>query len=83
MEALSVRDYRKNLAASFEAADGGTPVIIRRKNKYYALTSLGREDVVISPELERRIEAARRAYMAGDVVSCKNEEELNDFLDSL
>ena len=32
MEALSVSDYRNNLAASFDRADEGERVLIRRKN---------------------------------------------------
>lgn len=45
MEALSVSDYRKKLAASFDRADEGERVIIRRKNSLYALVSLGREEL--------------------------------------
>ena len=37
MEALSVREYRNNLAASFTKADNGEQVLIRRKNEIYAL----------------------------------------------
>lgn len=62
MEALSVRDYRNNLAAYFEKADQGTPVIIRRKNKLYALTSIGKEDLMLTPELQKRIEETREYY---------------------
>ena len=36
MEALSVREYRNNLAASFTKADNGEQVLIRRKNEIYA-----------------------------------------------
>ena len=42
MEALSVSDYRNNLAASFDRADEGERVLIRRKNSLYALVSVGR-----------------------------------------
>ncbi len=43
MEALSVREYRNNLAASFTKADNGEQVLIRRKNEIYALVKVGRE----------------------------------------
>ncbi|WP_438638953.1 hypothetical protein [Muribaculum intestinale] len=40
MEALNqVSDYRNNLAASFDRADEGERVLIRRKNSLYALVS--------------------------------------------
>ena len=83
MEALSVRDYRNNLAAYFEKADEGSPVIIRRKNKLYALTSIGKEDLMITPELQKRIDDARKAYRTGNVVSITSKEDLHSFLNSL
>ena len=83
MEALSVRDYRNNLAAYFEKADEGTPVLIRRKNKLYALTSIGKEDLMITPELQKRIDEAREAFRIGNVVSVKSKEDLHSFLSSL
>ena len=46
MEALSVREYRNNLAASFTKADNGEQVLIRRKNEIYALVKVGREDLM-------------------------------------
>ena len=58
MEALSVREYRNNLAASFTKADNGEQVLIRRKNEIYALVKVGREDLMITPELQARIDKA-------------------------
>lgn len=83
MKALSVSDYRSNLASYFEKADNGKPVIIRRKNRLYALTSIGREDLMITPELQQRINEARDAYRCGDVISVKSKQDLHSFLDSL
>lgn len=83
MKTLSVRDYRNNLAAYFEQADAGDPVLIRRKNKLYALTSIGNEDLMITPELQKRIDEAREAYRTGNVVSVKTKAELKSFLESL
>lgn len=83
MEALSVRDYRNNLAASFARADSGEPVLIRRKNQIYALVSVGREDLMITPQLKARIEEVEKACREGDCVSCGTKEELENYLDSL
>ncbi len=83
MEALSVRDYRNNLATSFDRAHNGETVLIRRRGQLFALTSLGSEDVTISPRLQRRIEEARKSYRNGKCISCKTPEELTDYLESL
>lgn len=65
MEALSVREYRNNLAASFTKADNGEQVLIRRKNEIYALVKVGREDLMITPELQARIDKAREEIKSG------------------
>ncbi|WP_300300749.1 hypothetical protein [uncultured Muribaculum sp.] len=56
MEALSVSDYRNNLAASFDRADEGERVLIRRKNSLYALISVGREELSLSPKQQRQVD---------------------------
>ena len=68
MEALSVREYRINLAASFTKADNGEQVLIRRKNEIYALVKVGREDLMITPELQARIDKAREEIKSGKCV---------------
>lgn len=83
MEALSVRDYRNNLAASFTRADKGERVYIRRKNNIYALVNVGREDLLITPEMQKRIEEAERECREGRCVTCRTKEELETFLEAL
>ena len=83
MQALSVRDYRNNLSASFDRAIKGETVIIRRRGELFALTSIGSEDVSISPSLRKRIDEARKAYRNGECISCKTPKDLTDYLDSL
>lgn len=83
MEALSVRDYRNNLAASFTRADRGERVYIRRKNNIYALVNVGREDLVITQEMQKRIEEAERECREGRCVTCRTKEELETFLEAL
>lgn len=61
MEVLSVRDYRNNLAASFDRADRGERVIIRRKNTLYALVSVGSEDLTLSPQQQLRVDEMTRS----------------------
>lgn len=56
MEILSVRDYRNNLAESFDRAAEGEQVLIRRKNTIYALVSVGSEHVTLSSAQQARID---------------------------
>lgn len=83
MEALSVREYRNNLAASFAKADNGEQVLIRRKNEIYALVKVGREDLMITPELQARIDKAREEIKSGKCVTLKSSEDIDAYFDSL
>lgn len=77
MEALSVSDYRKNLAESFDRADEGERVIIRRKNTLYALVSIGREEFSLSPRQQRRMdELADNVKRSWEQVKMIEEEKL-------
>ncbi len=83
MEALSVRDYRNNLAASFARADKGERVLIRRKNNLYALVNVGKEDLMLTPQMQARIEEAERECREGRCVTCRTKEDLEAYLASL
>lgn len=83
MEALSVRDYRNNLAASFARADQGERVLIRRKNQIYALISVGKEDLMITPELQKRIDKVRQDFKEGKTLHFDNAESLHKWMDEL
>lgn len=55
MEALSVRDYRNNLAASFERAKEGKRVLIRRKNALYALVKVDSDELIPTHDMRKRV----------------------------
>lgn len=83
MEALSVSEYRNNLAASFAKADNGEQVLIRRKNEIYALVKIGREDLMLTPEMQARIDEVENACKEGLCVTCNTKDELKSYLESL
>lgn len=56
MEVLSVRDYRNNLAASFDRSSEGERVLIRRKNVLYALVCVGSEDIGLTQQQQRHVD---------------------------
>ena len=66
MEVLSVSDYRNNLASSFNRADKGERVLIRRRNSLYALVNVGKEEANLSQNQQRQIdeftESLRRSW---------------------
>lgn len=89
MEVLSVRDYRNNLAASFDRAAEGDRVLIRRKNSLYALVCVGNEDISLSPQQQRRVdEMAKSIHRSWEQVKKMEAGEVPaksamDFIDEL
>ncbi len=81
---VTSREFRENQASLFNLADKGERIIIRRRGKSsYMLTPISDNDIVVSPELEKKIEEARLQYGEGETVSCKTKDELKMFLESL
>ena len=58
-------------------------LLIRRRNQLYTLTSVGREDLVMTPALKKRIKEVEKACREGRCIICNTNEELNSFLESL
>lgn len=46
-------------------------------------THIHNNDIAITPELEKKIEEARRQYRDRETITCNTKEELHRFLDSL
>ena len=89
MEALSVSDYRRNLAASFDRAEKGEQVLIRRKKSLYALVCVGSEDIPLSQKQQRQVnelaESIKRSWkQVKMIVDGKlSRRTIQDMLDEL
>jgi len=55
---VSSREFRDKQKAYFELADKGEQIVIRRKGKKcaYILTPVNDDDLVLSPEMQKKIE---------------------------
>ena len=73
MEAISVRENRKKLAAAFTKTDKGEQGLNCRKNENYALVKVGREDLMINPELAARVGKGRGENKTGKGVNPKKK----------
>ena len=83
MEALNVSEYRKNLSSAFDRASRGEKVLIRRRNQIFTLTNIGNEDLEITPELQKKIDAARKEYHEGKTLHFETSDEVHKWMDSL
>lgn len=81
---VTSREFRSEQARLFGLADSGEQIIIRRgKKQAYTLVPVNYGDLMITPELQARIEEAEKECREGRCVACRTMDELNSFLDSL
>lgn len=83
MTSITAREFRSNMASTFNKVDAGEQVFVRRNNRMYTIVPVDDDDLEISPELLARIEEGRKQIAEGKCYICRNKEELNAFLDSL
>ena len=54
MDILNVRDFRADMAANFDRVDAGERVLVRRRNRLYAIVPVADEDLAITPSLQAK-----------------------------
>ncbi len=83
MTQLTVRDFRSQMASSFDRVDAGEHVFIRRKNQLYTIVPVSEDDLTITPELAAKIEKARQEYRDGKTISLKTHEDVDKYFESM
>lgn len=83
MTQLTVRDFRSQMASSFDLVDAGERVFIRRKNQLYTIVPVSEDDLTITPELAAKIEKARQEYHEGKTISLKTHDDVDRYFDSM
>ena len=83
MNTLTVRDFRNNMAATFERTDAGEDIFIRRGKKIYAIIPVKNEDLAISPSLQQKIDKARKEFENGEAITFKSASDAQKWMDEL
>ena len=83
MNTMTIRDFRSNIATSFDRVDAGERVLVRRRNKVYTIVPVDDDDLTITPELQAKIDKARQELREGRTVRVCSHEELDALLESL
>lgn len=83
MTQLTVRDFRSQMASSFDRVDAGEHVFIRRKNQLYTIVPVSEDDLTITPELAAKIEKARQEYRDGKAISLNTHEDVDKYFESM
>ncbi len=81
MLVISSREFRQNQKMYFERADQGEQIIVQRgKDKSYALTPVGEEDLYFNAEMVKRIKESMNQAESGKTKRITTPEEINDLL---
>lgn len=81
MLVISSREFRQNQKMYFDKADEGVHVIVQRgKDKSYALTPVGEDDLYFNAELVKRIKKSARQARNGEYIEISSSEEIRELL---
>lgn len=79
------REFRNRQGHVFDLADKGNNIIIRRRNRqaYKLVPVEEKEDNVITPEIQAKIDKAREEFRKGECIRLSTPEEIDKYFDSL
>ena len=81
---MAVLEISARQLSIFDIADSGRQIVIKRDRKQsYILTSVEKDDFVVTLELLAKIERARQQMREGKYTECKTYEETLKHLESL
>lgn len=81
MLVISSREFRQNQKMYFERADSGEQIIVQRgKDKAYALTPIGEDDLYFNAEMVQRIKQSVKQAEEGKTKKMTTPEEISELL---
>lgn len=80
---MTMRDFRSNLASSFDRVDGGERIYIRRNSRLYTIVPVDDDDLEITPALAAKIEKARQEHRDGKTLRFESAAAAQKWMDEL
>lgn len=81
MLVISSREFRQNQRLYFDKADKGEQIIVQRgKDKSYALTPIGEEDLYFNVEMIKKIKKSAKQAQDGKYIEISSSEEIKELL---
>ena len=82
MLVISSREFRQNQRLYFEKADKGEQIIVQRgKDKSYALTPIGEDDIYFNEKMVKKIKKSAQEARDGKYIEITSSEEIKELLD--
>lgn len=81
MLVISSREFRQNQRMYFEKVDKGEQIIVQRgKDKAYALTPIGEDDIYFNDKMIKRIKESAKQAKNGEYIELSSSEEIKELL---
>jgi len=81
MLVISSREFRQNQRMYFDKVDQGEQIIVQRgKDKAYALTPIGEEDIYFNKKMIQSIKKSAKQARDGKYIEISSSEEIKDLL---
>lgn len=78
---ISSREFRQNQKMYFDKADKGEQIIVQRgKDKLYALTPIGKDDIYFNEKMVKRIKKSAKQARNGKYIEISSSEEIKEQL---
>lgn len=81
MLVISSREFRQNQKLYFDKVDKGEQIIVQRgKDKSYALTPIGEQDMYFNEKMLKRIKESAMQASNGDFIEISSAKEITELL---
>lgn len=78
---ISSREFRQNQRLYFDKVDKGEQIIVQRgKDKSYALTPIGKDDIYFNEKMMKRIKKSAKQARNGTYAEITSSADINDLL---
>jgi len=78
---ISSREFRQNQKLYFDKADKGEQIIVQRgKDKSYALTPIGEDDMYFNQKMVKKIKKSIKQAKDGKYVEITSSKEIKELL---
>ena len=78
---ISSREFRQNQRLYFDKADQGEQIIVQRgKDKSYALTPIGEDDIYLNRKMLKRIKESIKQARNGEYIELSTSKEIKELL---
>ena len=78
---ISSREFRQNQRLYFDKVDNGEQIIVQRgKDKSYALTPIGKDDIYFNKKMVKKIKKSAKQAREGKYIEISSSEEIKELL---